>query len=606
MKRRLLIPGILLAVVLLTGSCKKFLDKQPITEVGTEMVFDNPSTTLHALAGAYAQLSGDQGYGKVLSLYFAVDNDETMGPTGALDNARREVARYAATASNAEIQRPFEQCFRGIEYANICIVNIPTMALYNNGTANEKAQLRRMHGEALTLRAQFYFDAIKHWGDLPEHFEPAASQALSDPFPKRVNRDILYDHIIADLKTAEELVPWVNELASIGDQVDERITKGTVKGLRARIALFRGGFSLRNETQLMQRSADYQDFYRIAKTECEEIMASGQHSLNPSFKAIWKNNVCARVAADPQNELMFQVGAIGSGGVADSKLGYYNGPTVGGLGNKSINILPTYFYRFDSTDQRRDVTCIPYTVNNDGVTKTGVGISAIVDGKYRRDWITNPVVSPSDAVQYFGLKWQLLRYSDVLLMFAEAENELNGPTAAAYDAINKVRRRGFGKSPDAPAAIDIPAGLSKLDFFKAIVDERSFELGGEGIRKYDLIRWDMLGTKINETKASLVEMQARTGKFTDYPTSMYYKNASTADDGTLWTTSFFYPAPSSSNGPAGSTRISWIGTSITNTILGVAPNERYAKGYTHNKSELLPIPQASRGANFNLTQNPGY
>ncbi|MFZ1260465.1 MAG: RagB/SusD family nutrient uptake outer membrane protein, partial [Chitinophagaceae bacterium] len=78
-----------------------------------------------------------------------------------------------------------------------------------------------------------------------------------------------------------------------------------------------------------------------------------------------------------------------------------------------------------------------------------------------------------------------------MLMFAEAENEISGPTAAAYSAINQVRRRGFGKPINiVDATVDIPAGLSKPDFFKAIVRERALELGGEGIRKYDLIRWN--------------------------------------------------------------------------------------------------------------------
>ena len=517
MKRKIFLPVVLISLIALVGSCKKFLDKQPITEIGPELVFTDVPTAFHALAGAYAQLAGDQGYGKVLSLYFPVDNDETQGPTGGLDNARREISRYTLTASNAEIIRPFEQCFRGIEYANICIDKIPKMDMYNNGSANEKAQLRRMHGEALTLRSQFYFEAIKNWGDLPAHFQPASVLAVANPFPTRTDRDTLYNHIIADLKTAEDLVPWVNDLTGIGDQADERITKGAVKGLRARIALFRGGYSLRVVSKQMERSSDYLSFYQIAKDECAEIMASGQHSLNPSFKALWKENVCGRVTKDPQNELMFQVGSIGAAAVADSKLGYYNGPVVAGFGNKSINILPTYFYNFDSTDQRRDVTCIPYTVGADGVTKTGVGISAIVDGKFRRDWIGNPAVLPTNAIQYFGLKWQLLRYADVLLMYAEAENELNGASAEAYDAINKVRRRGFGKSIDAPSAIDLAPGLGKQAFFDAIINERSFELGGEGIRKYDLIRWNLLGAKITVTKLALADMQARVGIYANYP-----------------------------------------------------------------------------------------
>jgi len=223
-------------IFLIFGSCKKYLDQKPITDVGSNVVFKDVPGALQALAGAYSRLMGDQGFGIRLSLYYTVDNDETQGPTGNGDNDRRDIARYNATSGNAQLEKPFNQLFQGIEYANICIDNIPKMDLYTNGSAQQKGQLQRMYGEALTLRAQFYYEAIVNWGDLPAHFQPAYALALGNPFPTRTDRDSLYDQVIADLKTAEDLVPWRNDLASIGDQPDERITKGTVKGLRARIA----------------------------------------------------------------------------------------------------------------------------------------------------------------------------------------------------------------------------------------------------------------------------------------------------------------------------------------------------------------------------------
>ncbi|MBK6936709.1 MAG: RagB/SusD family nutrient uptake outer membrane protein [Chitinophagaceae bacterium] len=142
----------------------------------------------------------------------------------------------------------------------------------------------------------------------------------------------------------------------------------------------------------------------------------------------------------PNGELMFQASAIGLNAAEDTKLGYYNGPRVNNLGNSSVNPLPSYIYLFDSTDQRRDVTLAFYFTLLNG-NRQGQAITNLVDGKYRRDWITNPVIAPTNAIQYFSLKWQIIRYSDVLLMFAEAENELSGATTAAYDAINMVRRR---------------------------------------------------------------------------------------------------------------------------------------------------------------------
>ena len=591
-------------VVLAITSCNKFLDQKPITEVSTEVVFSDVPSTYKALAGVYSRLVGDAAYGIRVSLYYPLDTDEMQGPTGAADNDRRDIARYAATPGNAQITNPFNQMFQGIEYANICIANIPKMAMYANGTDQQKKQLQRMYGEALTLRAQFYTEAIRNWGDLPAHFEPASVMATKNPFPARTSKDTLYDRLLEDLKLAATLVPWRNELSSIGDGADERITKGTVKGLRARIALYRGGYSLRQDGTV-KRSSDYLKYYQIARDEAAEVMASNQHSLNPSFKGLWKDQVNARAVVDPNGELMFQASGIGGVGAGDTKLAYYNGPSVNGLGNKSINVLPSYFYAFDSTDLRRDVTCAVYNVAADGVTKVGQAITAICDGKYRRDWISNPTVAPTNAIQYFGLKWQILRYSDVMLMFAEAENEINGPTTAAYNAVNQVRRRGYGKPiTTANAAVDLPAGLNKADFFKALVKERSLELGGEGVRKYDLIRWNLLATTIADTKATLLAMSTLTAPYDKLPIAMYYKTTGTSDDNTfgsnsLWVNSFYTTAPTAT--PAGTTKIVWMSAAINTTALS-----RYATGFVTGKSELMPIPQPARDANRNLTQNPGY
>ncbi len=599
-----------------TVGCEKFLDQKPTTEISAEALFVDVPSTYQALSGVYSRLVGDAGYGIRLSLYYPLDNDEMQGPTGSADNDRRDIARYSATSGNAQITNPFNQLFQGIEFANICIDNIPKMPMYSGGTEQEKKKLQRMYGEALTLRAQFYFEAIRNWGDLPLHFLPAATQVLTDPFPSRVSSDTLYNRLLDDLKLASTLVPWKNDLASIGDPIDERITKGAVKALRARIALFRGGYALRSNG-IMQRSADYLAFYQIAKDECNDIIASGQHALNPSFRALWKDQVGSHAVNDPQGELMFQASAIGLSSAEDTKLGYYNGPRVNNLGNSSVNPLPTYLYLFDSTDTRRDVTIAPYNVAVNGTTKIGQAITAMNDGKYRRDWITNPNVSPTNAVQYFSLKWQVIRYADVLLMFAEAENELNGATGSAYNAINAVRRRGFGKAIGTPdVTIDIPAGLSKANFFKAIVRERALELGGEGIRKYDLIRWNLLGTAIAESKANMIKMSNRLAMSnptymaempaycltTVLPTRMLYFSNTNADNnnvGGLFLNSLYKAAPTTT--PTGTTSVTWLSTAINTTCVA-----RYATGFVTGKGELLPIPQPVRDANKNMTQNPGY
>ena len=142
------------AIVLLSfNSCNKFLDQKPITDVSTDVVFSDVPSALKALAGVYSRMVGDAGYGIRVSLYYPLDTDEVQGPTGAGDNDRRDIARYAATPGNAQITNPFNQMFAGIEYENICIANIPKMAMYANGTDQEKKKLQRMYGEFSNLRA---------------------------------------------------------------------------------------------------------------------------------------------------------------------------------------------------------------------------------------------------------------------------------------------------------------------------------------------------------------------------------------------------------------------------------------------------------------------
>jgi hypothetical protein len=610
-------PVIAVCFLLAFGSCKKYLNQQPITDVTPLVVFKDVPSVYQALIGVYSRLAGQEGYGQRLSLYYTVDTDEMQGPTGT-DDERRNIARYQPTPLNSGLPNPFRQLFQGIEFANNCIDNIPKMDLYTNGTEQERKQLQRMYGEALTLRAQFYFEAIRNWGDLPAHFTSASNLAGSNPFPTRTDRDTLYNQIIADLKIAEDLVPWRNEINAIGDPSDERITKGTVKGVRARIALYRGGYSLRQQSKTMERRNDYLTYYQIARDECNDIINSSQHSLNPDYKTIWKELVGKRAVVDPLGELMFQVSSLGGVSAEDSRLGFYDGPKVNNQGNSAINVLPTYFYLFDSLDLRRDVTIAPYNVAVDGKTKLNLGsttnsVAALMNpGKYRRDW--NVGIAPTYTGQFLGLKWQILRYSDVLLMFAEAENEINGPTAVAYNAVNMVRRRGFGRpvavvDPD----IDLPTGLNKSDFFKAIVRERSLELGGEGVRKYDLLRWNLIATALAETKINLKKLsdtlamapvtymlQPPSYSVTNtLPVSMYFKNNLTVDDVTLWANSFFKPAPAAT--PAGTTKVAWISSNINTVSLS-----RFATGFTPGRSELFPIPQTARDANYNLTQNPGY
>ena len=568
-------------------SCKQYLDIEPISEFDNQAVFSNVSNATLAVLGAYDLLSGDNTYGIRVSLYYPLDSDE-MIVSGSLDNGRRGIGKYNTLAGNTEIVRPWNDLYQGIERANLCIDQIPKMDQYTNGTPADQKELRRLHGEVLTLRAQYYLELIRNWGDVPAPMIPSAQQ--ENLFAVKEDRDKVYEKLLADLKTAADLLPWRTEAGAR----NERITKGAAKALRARIALYRGGYSLRRETKQMERRADFATYYQIARDETAElIQRRDQHTLNASFVNLFRTYVNG-LTFDPTGEILFEVGMAGGSALSDSKLGFYDGARTDaasryGQGGGGILALPTYFYAFDSTDVRRDVTIANYQILANNL-KNPQRLAAITNGKYRRDW-RNPIL-PGTA-QTLGFNWVLIRFSDVLLMFAEAENELkSGPTAAAVTAFEEVRTRGYGGK----TALIGQTPTTKDGFFNAIVNERLLEFGGEGIRKYDLIRWNLLATKLTETRANLTDMMAGKGKFAYVPQYVFWKN----NGEEVQFLNSLYKPNTTTTAPTGWTRTDWRQNITTAYITGVA------QYFTPNKSELFPINQSALDANPKLTQDYGY
>jgi starch-binding outer membrane protein, SusD/RagB family len=604
-------------------SCKKFTEVEPVSQFSIADAFSDPSNATTALIGVYDELQGDNGYGIRISMYYPYDTDEGI-VSGNIDNGRRGVGRYQLLLSNAEIANPFRQLYRGVEKANICIEQIPLMPKYASGSVTEQALLKRLHGEALTLRAQFLFELIRNWGDVPAPMVPAYKQ--TDLFLASANRDSTYDKILADLAIAKDLVPW--RLAA-GPR-NERITKGAVKALRAKIALFRGGYSLRSTggtgLGIMQRPTDYLTYYNIAKQECLDIMNNrSQHNLNPNFENIWRS--VTSFVYDPQGELIFEVGAGGGNGNSDSRMGNYDGPTLNnasryGAGGGGIQMLPHYFYAFDSVDTRRDITITHFAVNTSSNIKSQRRLGELNTGKYRRDWRV-PLL-PGTALNP-GYNWSMIRFSDVLLMYAEAVNEINGaPDPSAIFAFEEVRKRAFRNN----TALIGTTPTSKAAFFDAIVNERYLEFGHEGIRKYDLLRWNLLGAKIAEARTKIQQMSTRAAPYTNVPQYIYYKN--TGEEITYYTATdsvtgrpFWRPtqipptgsvgtAPTSGNPASRWVRIDWAQHLTTNVIdvNGTGAKklwEAMAFYFTPGKNELLPFDQATLSSYIGkLKQNPGY
>jgi hypothetical protein len=576
---------IIAAFLLFTFSCQDYFEYEPVSLFANENVFSTPEYTEKVILGVYQLMTRDEGYSKRLNMYYTVDTDIAKC-SGELDNGRRGIAKYAANSGNSEIEKPWRNLYVAIERANICIANIPESEVYSSGTEEEIKQMDRMYGEALALRAWFYSELIRNWGDVPFKTEP--SEAGDNFNLPKTNRDTIYNHIIEDLKVAEEMVPWRSGL-----DPEERFTKGAVKGLLARIALAHGGYSLRKEGG-MQRRDDYLEYYKLARDKCKDVIESGEHMMNPDYENIFRM-MCEHKLDTEYGEVMFEVGL---GQYTSGELGYYMGTEVHqdskyGKCNPGFYALPNYFYSFNEGDLRRDHTIVLYEIdeNNDRLLQS---IDNMVIAKWRREWMTPP---QSGTDKFTGINWPVLRYTDVLLMYAEAVNEINnGPTQECIDIVRSVQERAYKGNLDQMP--EIPTDYE--GFFNTIVNERAWEFGGEGLRKYDLIRWNLLDTKLTEMRNELTKMFNGEPPYENLPRDIVWRQNG-ADFEML---NFDYVIDSVDIAQRDSLEWPFVTTWADNLT------EEYindiAAYFEPNRKELLPIHQSIIDTNPNLSNDYGY
>lgn len=525
-------------LALAASSCKKgFLDSSSPSEFTSDVVYNSTTYASYALTGIYSLLTQDQMYSARLSLNYSTNSDiEIVGADAGSykENTNRGLSNYLGTPDNNSIAREWSLIYKMIERSNLFIDGVRKSPLMSTA---DSTLMKGYMGEALTLRALAYFELVKNWGDVPYKAEPSKAD-LSNVYLPATDRDVIYDHLLTDLTEAEQYVPWVKT----GNYTSvEMVTKGFVKGLAARIALFRGGYSIRNKPGFpTERGTDWRKYYELANRHCKEIKLRGVHQLNPNYIDVWKK--LGRFEQDAAfNENMFEVAhglsrsgemgySIGIRFYANAKYGYGNNANV-------VNTTAYYFYSFDQKDIRRDNTIAYFTYSNSA-------------GDIKEVFQTNPlsynfakwdqrfmgeswsVLNKAAAGKFgYGINWAVMRYSDVLLMLAETDNALNGaPTAEAKLALKEVRRRAFAEV-DRPLKVDtyVDALGDELSFFNAIVDERAWEFGGEAIRKFDLIRWNLLTSKIEEQRVAFKKLLSGSAPYQSVPKALFYKYESNSE-----------------------------------------------------------------------------
>jgi len=503
-----------LAAVLVSWSCT-ILDSESPSTFDAETVFSNynlAESTVFSISQSFGETNSYRGrYLSWIGLNSDIEWYNTFKPT----DEKYQIAGYSLQYNNGQLNLdngPFAKMYEGIERANLCIDGLRTY-----GHPEENADMAYLLGEALTMRALLYYDLTRAWGDVPARFSPVTSDNIYVP---KASRDEIYKQLMADLEEAIPYLPYPG--ASAATMRTDRVNKLFAEGLYARIALMASGYAMRPENMdgddlgsnvlSSDEELTKDKLYPKALAYLQDAIQSKTASLE-DFETFWKNQSNQdNLTAGPGHETLFVIPFSSGRGrwnytfaVRSEGSSYAGGAAVTRGGDAGP--VPTMWFNYDKDDVRRDVTCVNWRWNSDDEPEL-VGIQRWYFGKYRFEWMkSNPYTGGNDD----GIKPVVLRYADILLMAAEIANEL-GQLDEAKDYFLQVRERAF-KGHEAKAEAYVDAITSKDAMFNAIVDERAFEFCGEMTRKFDLIRWNLLQTKLDQAKADMTALRDLTGKY---------------------------------------------------------------------------------------------
>lgn len=544
-------------------SCNKFLEILPTSTVAPQNFFRNEAEAEMALTGVYDILAKSGTYGRTIYFELDIADDSFV----ALSSWTQDLALFNYNPSDTKVTDLWNYLYTGINRANTLLDNIDRVDM-------DATKRKAIEGQALFLRAYYYFILTNYWGNIP--VRTTATSSVTDNDLEFTPYSEVYKMIVADMEKAADMVNPASAYGHAG-----RVTKQTVWRILARVNLKMGGAPLHDQSR-----------YAEAKKWAEKVILGGGNALNPDFREVFKNmskgtydvkESMWEVEFNRYNGTQNEEGSLGSiNGIAASAT------TPWGFSYGAKHAIPYYFNMFEnypmtingvsqilSPDMRRDWTIGSYYYS--GNLKAGYNGTQIynrMDAKWRREYEpTDPKFNGTTTINF-----PLLRYSDVLLMYAEADNELNGPQSQAIEYVNQVRRRAYGKTLgngvyyvtvdnggtgytqepqvsivggggyDAEARAVISAGkvtsimllnpgqgftsvpnviiagngtgatatatldpratvnadlktnetLDKVAFRLAVRRERALELGYEGLRRFDLVRWgDYISTMKN-------------------------------------------------------------------------------------------------------------
>lgn len=507
-------------------SCQKFLDLDPMSTWRDETFYSSAAEVEMAIAGMYSEMANDDMYGYKFNVVLESGTDEMYTNSSA---ANWSAARYGYTSSSDEVQNIWLHFYGCINLANQLEANMdPEMF--------SEAQYNQYLAKARFMRGFAYFTLANWFGPVPLRLKPSASQAdnllAASPVKEvyeQAERDFLFasDHLLH---------------ARDAGYVPGEPNKMAAHGMLARLYLRMGGF----QPYLAPNEADCYfenpaQYFDKAKAQCEIIINDGWHRIVPysadpdSYRNHFLNYLQNRYDT---RESLFEISfgnMVDMGLNVHGRIGNINGVEFVGTsgiprGFANVNASVTLYNAYAEEDVRRTWSIAGYR-NKYASSNQRFTMSYFFDsplhqeyaiGKFRR-WeptdmealkaagsivdaqytILNNIPGSDIDPNYTSINFPILRYSDVLLMHAEAIIGGRFGTADANDAavnsLNIVRERA-GLPP-------YSGSWAHQAFFNELVDERLRELCFEGIRKQDLVRWNLLREKLDET-AEAIELHS--------------------------------------------------------------------------------------------------
>lgn len=556
---------IVIAIGMMLSQCAD-LDLNPTSQSSSSNFFSDDTELEIAVNDLYKKF------------LFKVDNNFWTDDFWQRGQATSEITNGSVNSETSFVESYWSDLYKGIARANVILKEMVkakdniTPALYT-----------RIEGEARFMRAYYYSILISHYGDVVFYTE---NPSLDDAYTiERTDRDVIKEFIYSELDAASEELP-----VSYTSSELKRATKSAALGIKARIALYMGD-------------------YTIARDAAKAVMDLGIHQLHPNYEQLFLK------AAGTHSEIIFSIPNSESlGELYDTSEPDMITRNSGGFGawiptwsmvdiyectdGKTIDQSPLYdpHKPFENRDPRLKMSIVEfgtewlgyiYQPHPDSVTvyssKQGKRVSNLDNRKVAQ------FASYTGFVWKKGIEYEawavnkraendqlILRYADILLMYAEAKIELNEIDQSVLDAINQVRARAYGVPPAQVADYPAVTTTDQTELREVLRRERRVEFVLEGLRYMDLIRWRIADKALNTHIVGLVN-------------------------------------------PADQDRSQWP---FTDTALpeidadGVVKHEAIlGQGYAQlratyifdkNRQYLWPIPANERLLNPNLSQNPGY